>query len=105
MEHLARGAGLPAPGSHTGLQFNLSQLALAAASSGQGVAMGRAALVLDDLKSGHLVQVFPQVVPSKAVYHFVTPRKRTEAMSRIENWLLGEGERFRLLRDRWLRSG
>ena len=96
------GIGLPRPVQHTGLQFNLSQLALAAARSGQGVAMGRAALVLDDLKSGHLLRVFKEVVPSRAVYHFVTPRRRTEAMNRIESWLLAEGERFRRVRNRWL---
>jgi LysR family glycine cleavage system transcriptional activator len=37
-----KGAGVAMPALHAGLQFNLSQLALAAARSGQGVAMGRA---------------------------------------------------------------
>ncbi|MBB5216228.1 LysR family transcriptional regulator [Parapusillimonas granuli] len=96
------GAGVPAPAAHTGLQFNLSQLALAAALSGQGVAMGRAALVLDDLKSGRLAQVFPQVVKSRASYQFVTPRQTTAPLIRIGDWLQAQGRLFRQSRDQWL---
>jgi Transcriptional regulator len=96
------GVGVAPPAEHPGLQFNLSQLALAAARTGQGVAMGRAALVLDDLKSGALVQLFPRAVRSRAAYHFVTQRRQTEAMQRIETWLMNEGRRFRQARDRWL---
>lgn len=90
---------------HSGVQFNLSQLALAAARSGQGVAMGRMALVLEDLRLGHLVQVFPQVVESRASYQFVTQRRRSDNMNRIEHWLLEEGQSFRVERDRWLAQG
>ena len=64
-----------------GQQFNLSQLALGAALAGQGIAMGRAALVLQDVKAGRLVPLLGRSVPSRAAYSFVTTTHPSPAMA------------------------
>jgi LysR family transcriptional regulator, glycine cleavage system transcriptional activator len=79
----------------TGRLFNLSQLAQAAAASGQGIAMGRAALVFDDLMSGRLVDVFRLCVPSGASYVFVSSPGATGSVAAVEGWVRNEASRFR----------
>ncbi len=77
-----------------GQQFNLSQLALGAALAGQGIAMGRAALVLQDVKAGRLVPLLGRSVPSRAAYSFVTTTQPSPAMELVRQWLLEEARRF-----------
>ena len=66
-------AGVEVADMERGHHYNLSQLAIAAALAGQGVAIGRAALVLDELAAGRLVAPFGRPVPSRASYYFVSP--------------------------------
>jgi len=77
-----------------GQQFNLSQLALGAALAGQGIAMGRAALVLQDVKAGRLVPLLGRSVLSRAAYSFVTTAQPGPAMERVREWLAEEAQRF-----------
>ncbi|MGO4391343.1 LysR family transcriptional regulator [Variovorax sp. M-6] len=96
--------GLPIPEDYSGQRFNMSQLALSAALSGQGVALGRLALVLDDLVSGRLVPVFKQAIPSKASYHFVSAQQARPWVGLIERWLVREGAQFTTQRNAWCRK-
>lgn len=84
-----------------GQRFNLSQLAIGAALAGQGVAMGRTALVLEDLQAGRLVDLFGLHLPSEAAYYFVSAQAQSAQAAAIEAWLLAEGAAFRAERDRW----
>ena len=77
-----------------GQQFNLSQLALGSALAGQGIAMGRAALVLQDVKAGRLVPLLGRSVPSRAAYSFVTTTQPSPAMELVREWLVQEAQRF-----------
>ena len=77
-----------------GQQFNLSQLALGAALAGQGIAMGRAALVLQDVQAGRLVPLLGHSVPSRAAYSFVTTTHPSPAMELVRGWLVQEAQRF-----------
>lgn len=77
-----------------GQQFNLSQLALGAALTGQGIAMGRAALVLQDVKAGRLVPLLGRSVPSRAAYSFVTTTHPSPTMELVREWLVQEAQRF-----------
>lgn len=77
-----------------GQQFNLSQLALGAALAGQGIAMGRAALVLQDVKAGRLVPLLGRSVPSRAAYSFVTTTHPSPTMELVREWLGEEARRF-----------
>ena len=93
-QHWLTQVGAPLPAWGAGLQFNLSQLAISAAFAGRGIAMGRAALVLDDLAAGRLVPLFGRCVRSRAAYSFVTQPQPGPAMEMVRTWLLEEGRRF-----------
>lgn len=94
-EYWLEHAGVRLDDLEQGRRFNLAQLAQAAAAAGQGVAMGRAALVLDDLVKGHLVDIFGLRVPSGASYHFVTAARAEGPVSVVEAWLRTEAQSFR----------
>ena len=93
-QHWFAQRGAPPPPWAGGQQFNLSQLALGAALAGQGIAMGRAALVLQDVKAGRLVPLLGPSVPSRAAYSFVTTTHPSPAMELVREWLLEEAQRF-----------
>lgn len=84
----------PPPSWTGGQQFNLSQLALGAALAGQGIAMGRAALVLQDVKAGRLAPLLPHTVRSRAAYSFVTTSVPSPAMEQVREWLVAQAEEF-----------
>ncbi|MFJ1253039.1 LysR substrate-binding domain-containing protein [Cupriavidus sp. CuC1] len=77
-----------------GQRFNLSQLAVGAALAGQGVAMGRSALVLEDIEAGRLVDLFGIHARSQASYFFVCAHGQTPHIAMVEDWLAAEGARF-----------
>lgn len=93
-EYWMEQAGVAIPDLASGRHFNLSQLAQASAANGQGVAMGRAALVLDDLLSGRLVDLFGLAVPSSAGYFFVTQSHIEGSLAAVEAWLSSEAQSF-----------
>jgi len=94
-------AGVTVPDLPQGQRFNLSQLAIGAALAGQGVAMGRTALVLEDLQAGRLVDLFGLHLPSRAAYYFVSAQAQSPQAAAIEAWLLAEGAAFDAERERW----
>lgn len=95
-------AGVAAGDLAQGHHFNLSQLALAAALAGQGLAMGRAALVLDDLAAGRLVAPFGLAVRSRAGYHFVEQARPLPRADTVRRWLLAQAAAFCAQRDAFL---
>jgi DNA-binding transcriptional LysR family regulator len=92
-------AGVTLPDLREGQHFNLSQLAISAALAGQGIAMGRSALVLDDIQAGRLIDLFGICVPSNAAYSFVSTYDHSPQSALVEAWLVKEGARFRALRE------
>jgi len=93
--HWMQAAGVKVPAFEAGHRFNLSQLALGAAVAGQGIAMGRAALMLDDVRNGLLLPLFGLSVASRASYHFVSQPSPSAQTLLIEDWLNQEAELFR----------
>ncbi len=90
-----------------GPAFNDHSNAIQAAIDGQGVALGRTALVGDDLLAGRLVRPFERVIPADIAYWIVCP-KGTAGRPKIvafREWLLAEAEALkrRLLADPDLR--
>ncbi len=80
-----------------GPQFNDSALAIQAAIEGQGVALGRDALVAADLKAGRLVRPFRLSVAGRFRYHLVylpTALKRPK-VAIFRDWLLSEAAHTR----------
>lgn len=100
--HWLAEAGVTVPGLEQGQRFNLSQLAVGAALAGQGIAMGRSALVLEDIEAGRLVDLFGLHVRSQASYVFVSAHGQTPDIAKVEDWLVGEGARFDAARARLL---
>lgn len=89
---------MPAANLRRGTQFNHSLLAMQAALGGQGVAMGRVALVLRYLLQGRLVTPFRQRVRLDASYRMIINAQHPEA-STIRSWLRGEADVFVAQRD------
>lgn len=78
-----------------GTQFPQTSLALQAAIDAQGVALARSAHVLDDVKAGRLVRLFPEVKSkSNLSYFFVCiPGRETEPqIVAFRTWLKREAK-------------
>lgn len=88
---------LPALG---GIQFNLSTLAITAALNHQGVAIGRAALVYDDIANGRLINIFNKPVLSPASYTLLSRSPQDKHVSLLSEWLKSECALFAQLRDK-----
>jgi LysR family glycine cleavage system transcriptional activator len=85
-------AGVEGVDAHRGPRFQSSVLAVQAAVQGDGVVLGRSALVGDDLRAGRLVKPFTLSLPSDLAYYLVYPiqtaeRPKTRA---FRDWLLEE---------------
>ncbi|MEX2617365.1 MAG: transcriptional regulator GcvA [Alphaproteobacteria bacterium] len=75
-----------------GLRFNTSADVLNAAVAGAGVAIGKTALAVDDLRSGRLVCLFGAIVPERSAYYVVrAPGKAVHAKTApFRDWLFSE---------------
>lgn len=73
-----------------------SNLMLAAARAGQGIAIGRSSLVADDIASGTLVRLFDLVAPSDYSYYLVTASgtNKSAQLLAFEQWLRQEAASF-----------
>jgi LysR family transcriptional regulator, glycine cleavage system transcriptional activator len=77
-----------------GLQFNSSVLAIEAAVEGQGVALGRSALVQSEILSRRLVRPFEEQETSRRAY-YVVYRRSKEMLPRVKavrDWLMLEAK-------------
>lgn len=91
-----RAAGVEGLDINRGLRFDNGELALKAAASGIGVAIGRLPLIDDDLALGRLVEPFAFELDEQCAYYFITP-EATADQPKIEafrSWILAEVERF-----------
>lgn len=90
--------GLQMPSGRT-LQINASALAIEAAVSGQGIALGRGALVAEDLAAGRLVRPFATAAgdheKTEFAYYVVYPEQieLPERVCAVRDWLLCVGKR------------
>lgn len=76
-----------------GTQFPQTSLALQAAIDDQGVALARSAHVLDDVKAGRLVRLFPEVKSKSNVSYFfvcIPGRENEPQIAAFRNWLKRE---------------
>ena len=87
-----RAAGIAGIDPHRGPRLNSSGQALQAAMLGEGVVLGRSALVGDYLAAGRLVRPFEFKMPAGLAYYLVYPpralqRKKVKA---FRDWLFTE---------------
>lgn len=85
-------AGLKGIDATRGPIFSSSNLAVQAAVQGEGVVLGRTALIADDLAAGRLVRPFALSLPAELAYYVVyPPRAITRAkVKAFRDWLLAE---------------
>ena len=86
-------AGFDSVNVDRGTGFNHTHLVVAAAIQGDGVALGRSALVTDAIRGGQLVKPFEFVLPCRFAYYAVCSHGSAEdpIVVAFRNWLLEEG--------------
>lgn len=84
-------ANVPVVMLKAGLNINQTAAVLQAAADGMGVALGRSVLAADDLASGRLVRLFPEIsYPSELAYYLVYPKGgQSAALGRFREWIFG----------------
>ena len=88
-------AGVDGVDFKRGTLFNQSSMAIDAAVDGQGIAIGRTALVSWDLLSGRLVRPFKPALEAPYAYWFVCPKSAGDLpkIAAFRGWALGEAEK------------
>lgn len=74
-----------------GLRINNSAAVLQAAAEGQGIALARSILVEDDLKSGRLVRLCPEVSLSSPLAYYLVYRSGCESLPKVayfREWII-----------------
>ena len=89
-----RAAGVTGVNINKGLRFSDGALALQAAVSGQGVALGSKALALDHLAAGRLIRPFELALMTDFGYYVVCSKKRAEEpdIMAFRRWILSEAQ-------------
>jgi LysR family glycine cleavage system transcriptional activator len=89
-----RAAGVAAVSPAQGPRFNQSSLVLDAALAGQGVALAKAQLANEDIKSGRLVRPFGTEQRVEFGYYFICPTDKSPLpkVRAFRDWLRGEAK-------------
>lgn len=85
-------AGVDDINAEGGVRFDSATYAVEAAVHGEGVLLGRSALVSADLANGRLVQPFDLTLKSRSKYYIVYPQGalRQRKVKAFRDWLLSE---------------
>jgi LysR family glycine cleavage system transcriptional activator len=85
-------AGVEGVDPHRGPRFASSDHAVQAAIQGEGVVLGRSALVADDLKAGRLVKPFSVSLPADLAYYVAYPAQTSQRpkVRAFRDWLFEE---------------
>jgi LysR family glycine cleavage system transcriptional activator len=85
-------AGIDTIDPHRGPTFLSSDHAISAAVEGEGIALGRSALVADDLAAGRLVRPFALSLPAGFAYYLVYPPRALHRpnVKAFRDWLMAE---------------
>lgn len=89
-----RAAGVTGIAVDKGLRFSDGALAIQAALSGQGVALGSKALALDHLAAGRLVRPFELSLVTDFAYYIACAKKRREEPDIVafRRWIMAEAQ-------------
>jgi LysR family glycine cleavage system transcriptional activator len=85
-------AGIEGVDPHKGPTFHSSEHVVQAAVQGEGVALGRSALVADDIAAGRLVRPFELSLPAELAYYVVClpAALKSKKVAVFRDWLLAE---------------
>ena len=89
-----RSVGIEGIDAHRGLRFHSSEHSVQAAVLGDGVVLGRSALVSDDLTAGRLVKPFALSMPAQLAYYVVYPPRALQRfkVKAFRDWIFTEVE-------------
>jgi len=95
-EEWLEAAGVKGVDASRGPGFSHSHLVIQAAINGEGVALGRGALVTDALLKGDLVMPFDVKVPCDYHYYLLSAKNTSDQpnIRAFANWLLKEAKQF-----------
>lgn len=84
-----------------GHQYNLTQLAINAALQGQGVAMARVSLIIEELERQQLLPAMPLCVASSARYSLILNPTigKNRSIEVFTDWIVEECRKFEIERD------
>lgn len=88
-----RKAGVSAVAVQRGLKINNSAAVLQAAAEGHGIALARSVMARDDLSSGRLVRLFPEISFPSPLAYFVVYRQECSTKPKLvafRDWLINE---------------
>lgn len=86
-------AGVTNVSARRGMKINNSAAVLQAAIEDQGVALARSVMAHDDLATGRLVRLFPEVTFASPLAYYVVYRVESSSLPRLvafRDWLLSE---------------
>lgn len=89
-------AGVEADKIPEGTHFPVTSLALQAAIDDQGVALARSAHVLDDLKAGRLINLFPEIKSKSGLAYYIVclaGRENIPTIAMFRDWLHREAKK------------
>lgn len=91
-EYWLRHAGLTDVDFRRGPKFSHTYMVIQACMSGEGVALGRSALIQDELDSGRLVRLYDVSVKAEIAFYFVCAPQLVERpkIRAFRDWLLAE---------------
>ncbi|WP_175854910.1 transcriptional regulator GcvA [Burkholderia anthina] len=85
--------GVTGGATRRGMKINNSAAVLQAAIEGQGVALARSVMARDDVASGRLVRLFPEISVMSAMAYYIVYRPGCASLPRLvasRDWLLTE---------------
>ncbi|WP_043156283.1 transcriptional regulator GcvA [Pseudomonas aeruginosa] len=85
--------GVTGAATRRGMKINNSAAVLQAAIEGQGVALARSVMARDDLTSGRLIRLFPEISVMSAMAYYIVYRPGCASLPRLvafRDWLLTE---------------
>lgn len=88
-----RKAGVSTVATTRGMKINNSAAVLQAAAEGHGIALARSVMVRDDLSSGRLVRLFPEISFPSPLAYYVVYRQECSTKPKLvafRDWLIHE---------------
>ncbi len=94
-------AGVEGIDVNRGPGFNHSHLVYQAAISGEGIALGRGALVADSIAKGDLVAPFSRKIPCTFSYYLVSTKTASDQPKTraFTSWLMKTAEEFNMMKE------
>ncbi|KER72478.1 transcriptional regulator GcvA [Burkholderia sp. Ac-20349] len=86
-------AGVADAATGRGMQINNSAAVLQAAIDGHGVALARSVMARDDLATGRLVRLFPEITFASPLAYYIVYRNECSGLAKLvafRDWLLKE---------------